>query len=111
MLKHKDGTYGAMIFEKPDFSPEQPSILIKDQSIHLYSEGCGLAGLNIEKHYFMMLEKYKSISSEHMVGIADVHIQTYMKFILITALPCMKIEAKPFIVKSWGTVKTESKSR
>jgi hypothetical protein len=108
-LRRDQGTYGAMIFDTPEFSTDQPPILIKDKYFTLWSEGCGLLELNLEKHYKKMLEKYKEESSEHMVGIADVKIETYTKMMFITALPCMRIEARPLIVKSWQKVKKSPK--
>lgn len=107
ILKRDQGTYGAMIFDKAEFNPGQPPILIKDRKISLWSDGCGFLGINLENHYKNMLGKYKEESSEHMVGIADVKVETYTIFLLITALPCMRIEAKPLIVKSWDRVKND----
>ena len=102
MLERDQGTYGAMIFDKAEFNPGQAPILIKDRSYSLWSEGCGIPMLKVENHFKKMLEEYKKESSEHMVGIADVKIKTYHKFIIFSALPCMRIEARPFIVKSCG---------
>lgn len=96
-----------MIFDKAEFNPGQPPLLIKDKRYQLWSEGCGFHAINVENHYKIMLEKYKRESSEHMVGIADVKIETYMKMLFLTALPCMRVEARPFIVKSWRKVKNE----
>lgn len=107
MFKQEQGTYGAMIFDQAEFNPGQPPILIKDKNYVLWSESCGFDGMNVENHYKRMLEKYKVDSSEHMVGIADVNISTYTKVVLITALPCMRIDAKPLIIKSWAKVKND----
>jgi hypothetical protein len=109
ILKRDQGSYGAMIFDKPEFSPGQPPILVKDKRLILWSESCSFFELNLENHYKRMLEQYKKESSEHMVGIADVKIETYTKVLAITALPCMRVEAKPFIVKSWGRINNDSK--
>lgn len=99
-MKRHQGTYGAMIFEKAEFNPGQPPILIKDLNTILWSEGCGFFYLNIENHFKKMVEEYKKDKNEHMVGIADVKIESYTKLLVITALPCLRIEAKPLIVKS-----------
>lgn len=104
-FRRDQGTYGAMIFDKAEFNPGQPPILIKDKRLALWTEGCGFHWINLESHYRLMLEKYKNESSEHMVGIADVKIETYTKFLVITALPCMRVEAIPLIVKSWSRTK------
>lgn len=104
-LRRDQGTYGAMIFDKAEFNPGQPPLLIKDKRLALWTEGCGFHWINLENHYRLMLEKYKNESSEHMVGIADVKVETYTKFLVITALPCMRVEAKPLIVKSWSRTK------
>jgi hypothetical protein len=101
MLERDQGTYGGMIFEKAEFSPEQPPLLIKDKRISLWSEGCGFQQIKLDHHFKLMAERYKQESSEHMVGIADVKIKTYTKFLVLTAVPCMRVEATPFIVKSW----------
>lgn len=107
MLKREQGTYGAMIFDPADFNPGQPPILIKDKNYVLWSESCGFQELDVENHYKKMLARYKQDSSEHMVGIADVSISTYSKFVLITAIPCMRIDAKPLIIKSWAKVRND----
>lgn len=104
-LRKDQGTYGAMIFDKAEFNPGQPPLLIKDKRLSLWTEGCGFHWINLENHYRLMLEKYKNESSEHMVGIADVKVETYTKFLVITALPCMRVEAIPLIVKSWSRTK------
>lgn len=104
MLKRDQGKYGAMIFDKPEFSPTQPPILIKDKRLQLWSEGCGYPSLTIQNHYKIMLERYQQNSSEHMVGLADVKMESYMYFIGITALPCLKVQATPLIIKSWAKV-------
>lgn len=105
VLERDQGNYGALIFENAEFSPGQPPLLIKDHTINLWSDGCGFEYLNIENHFTLLRDKYKAVSSQHLVGLADVKIKTYAKLLLITALPCMRIEAKPFIVKSWQRVR------
>ncbi|WPU66533.1 hypothetical protein [Peredibacter starrii] len=107
MLKQEQGTYGAMIFDPADFNPGQAPLLIKDKNYVLWSESCGFLELDIENHYKKMLVRYKQDSSEHMVGIADVKISTYTQFLLITAVPCMRIDAKPLIIKSWAKVRND----
>lgn len=106
-LRREQGTYGAMIFEEAEFSPGQPPLLIKDKRASLWSEGCGFYELSLENHFKKMKEKYKELSSEHMVGMADVKVVTYTQMLVITALPCMRVEARPLIVKSWQKVKTQ----
>lgn len=95
-----------MIFDKAEFSPGQPPLLIKEKHISLWSEGCGFPSISIENHYRNMQAKHKEESSEHMVGIANVKVKTYTKFLLFTALPCMRVEATPLVVKSWARVKS-----
>lgn len=94
-----------MIFDKPEFSPDQPQVLIKDHSISLWTEYCGFNMMNFQKHYELMLNKYNQQKSEQMVGIADVKVESFVKLMIITALPCMRLEATPLIVKSWQKIR------
>jgi len=101
ILEKHQGSYGAMIFDEPQFNQGQPQTLMKETNILLWSDACGLGDeLNIEEHYRLMSKKYETLGSQQIVGIADVEIRTYHFFIGITALPCMKINATPLVVKT-----------
>lgn len=101
MLKRDQGTYGAMIFEEAQFNPGQPPLLVKDKRLTIWSEGCGYMHMDFDFLFKSMQNKYKEYSSEHMVGVADVTVTSYLKFLV----PCMRMDATPLIVKSWQKIK------
>lgn len=98
MHRH-EGKYAAFIFDEPAFNKNQPQLLYKQSQIILWSEGCGLNGMNLQGHYKYMKEKYQEKAGGQMVGIGKVEIDSYMYYIGITAIPCLKITAVPLIVQ------------
>lgn len=100
-LERDQGTYGAMIFKEPKFNKEQPQVLIKEQHISLWADKCGATSiLNFDYFFNEIIKEYVKVGSEQIVGLANVHVKTYLYFIGISALPCMRIDAVPLVVKT-----------
>lgn len=98
ILEKKHGRYSAFIFEEPNFEKSETKELVKQRHIELWSEGCGFVGLNLEKHYKGMIPKYKELANNQLVGIADVEVFSYVLFLGVTAVPCLKVRAVPLVV-------------
>lgn len=97
-MEKDQGKYSAFIFKVPQFRKGQSKELIKQRHIQLMSEGCGLLGVNLEKHYEILIPKYKERANNQLVGLADIEITSYLYFIGITAIPCLRVTAVPLVV-------------
>ena len=95
----KEGSYSAFIFETPEFNKDQPKKLYPEKHVTLWSRACGLMALDFDKLYRAMHKEYKKLSSNQMVGISNVELESYAYFVGITVLPCLKIRAYPLVVE------------